>query len=115
MLSGLNVSRAYVTAQESYFAAPKDPRRQLVYAFALWKQRRPQEAWEVLETVKTDVADLVPIPLLRAAVLADMERRDDAAKYLKEFDASKALPEETRLATLVASKVKSDPRVSQKN
>jgi hypothetical protein len=44
-----------------------------------------------------------------------MERREDAADQLKEFDASKALPEEARLATLVASKVKSDARVSRRD
>ena len=115
MLSGLNVSRAYVTAQEAYGAAPKDPRRRLVYAFALWKQRRPQEAWELLEEMQKDQRDLVPAALLRAAVLADIERRADAADELKAFDASKALPEEMSLATLLASKVKADARVSRVN
>ena len=115
MLSGLNVSRAYVTAQESYRAAPTDPNRQLVYAFALWKQRRPQEAWELLEKVEGGPGALVPAALLRAAVLADMERRADAADALKAFDASKALPEEASLATIVASKVRSDARVSRVN
>ena len=115
MLSGLNVARAYVTAHETYTASPKDPRRQLVYAFALWKQRRLEEAWELLEQVPAEQSGLVPVPLLRAAVLADMERREDAADQLKGFDASKALPEEARLATLVASKVKSEARVSQRD
>jgi Flp pilus assembly protein TadD len=115
MLSGLNVARAYVTAQESYRDAPTDPNRRLVYAFALWKQRRPQEAWDLLEKVDDSKRDLVPAALLRAAVLADMERRDDAANALKSFDASKALPEETNLATMVASKVRADARVSRVN
>ena len=115
MLSELNVSRAYVTAQDSYRAAPTDPNRQLVYAFALWKQRRPQEAWELLEKVEGGQSELVPAALLRAAVLADMERRADAADALKAFDASKALPEEASLAAIVASKVRSDARVSQVN
>lgn len=113
MLSGLNVARAYVTAHDSYRAAPNEPKRQVVYAFALWKQRRFQEAWEMLEKVKTDDPELVPLPLLRAAVLADLERGEEAAAQLKEFDQSKALPEESNLATLVASKVKSGDRVTQ--
>jgi hypothetical protein len=115
MLSGLNVSRAYVTAQETYLAAPDNPRRQLVYAFALWKQKRLQEAWDVLQKVQTSEPGLVPPPLLRAAVLADMERAEDAANELKSFDPSKALPEETNLAAVVASKVKNDARVSRVN
>lgn len=115
MLSGLNVARAYVTAQETYRAAPESPRRQLVYAFALWKQQRLAEAWEVLQKVETDETGLVPTPLLRAAVLADMERAEDAADELKSFDSSKALPEEARLAAVVASKVKREVRVSHVN
>ena len=106
-------ARAYVTAHEVYRAAPEDHRRQLVYAFSLWKQRRPQEAWDVLKEIKTDELELVPAPLLRAAVLADLERSADAAIELKAFDSSKALPEESNLATVVASKVRADTRVSQ--
>ena len=115
MLSGLNVARAYVTAHEVYRAAPEDHRRRLVYAFALWKQRRPEEAWDVLKNMKAEELELVPTPLLRAAVLADMERSADAADELKAFDASKALPEEANLATVVASKVRADTRVSKAN
>lgn len=110
MLSGVNVSRAYVTAQESFNAAPNDPLRRMVYAFALWKQRRPQEAWELLEKASDEQEAIVPTALLRAAVLADMERRDDAAAALKTFDRTRALPEESTLATLVASKLKTDRR-----
>lgn len=112
MLSGLDVSRAYVTAQDTFNASPKDPVRRLVYAFALWKQKRPQEAWELLEAVRDQEDALVPASLLRAAVLADMERKADAAVALKTFDRSKALPEESTMAAVVASKLKTDRRVS---
>jgi hypothetical protein len=115
MLSGLNVARAYVTAHETYLAAPDNPRRQLVYAFALWKQRRPQDAWDILAKIQTSELGLVPTPLLRAAVLVDMDRGVDAAAELKHFDAEKALPEEANLATMVASKVKVDARVTHVN
>jgi Uncharacterized enzyme of heme biosynthesis len=106
MLSGLNLARAYVAAQEVYLAAPEDPRRRTVYAFSLWKQRRAKEAWDVLEQVSEAPSDLVPIALLRAAVLADMERREDAAEALQKFDPSRALPEEARIAALVEDKLK---------
>jgi hypothetical protein len=112
MLSGLNVSRAYVSAQETYRAAPHDPVRRLVYSFALWKQHRPQEAWDLMQEVRPEENALVPAALLRAAVLADMERRTDAAEALKVFDQRKALPEETTLASVVASKLKTEPTVS---
>jgi len=113
MLSGLNLARAYVAAKEVYAEAPNDPRRRVVYAFSLWKQRRPAEAWEVLDDAKTAETDLVPVALLRAAVLADMERRDAAAEALQEFDSAKALPEEARIAAVLQSKLKDDARVSR--
>ncbi|ACB76548.1 hypothetical protein [Opitutus terrae] len=115
LLSGLNIARAYVAAQEAYQAAPTDPQSRLVYAFSLWKQGRPQEAWEVLESLNGDELQLAPAALIRAAVLADMDRRDDAARFLKEFDTAKALPEEAKLALMVESKLKSDSRVSGMN
>jgi hypothetical protein len=81
----------------------------------LWKQRRSPEAWEILAQVQTNEPGFVPAPLLRAAVLAEIGRDEDAANELKSFDASKALPEEASLATVLASKVKSDARVSRVN
>ncbi len=113
MLSGLNITRAYVAAQEVYRAAPADPTRQLVYAFALWKQRRPQEAWELIGKVDSNEASIVPADLLRAAILADLERREDAATALENFDAKSALPEEAKIGVLVASKIRVDDRVSK--
>lgn len=115
MLSGLNIARAYVTAQETYQAAPSEPKRKLVYAFALWKQQRTQEAWDLLEEIENGDVEPIPVALVRAAVLADLNRREDAARVLKEFDAKTALPEEASLALLVASKIKEDARVSGLN
>lgn len=113
MLSGLNLSRAYVAARDVYLEAPQDPRRRVVYAFSLWKQRRAQEAWEVLEEMDAGANELVPVALLRAAVLADMEQRDAAAEALQKFDPAQALPEEARIAALIESKLKEDARVSR--
>src|SRR5690606_6301327 len=77
MLSGLNLSRAYVAAQDVYRAAEGNATRQLVYAFSLWKQSRTQEAWELIESVNGESSnELVPVALLRAAVLADLQRGD---------------------------------------
>ena len=112
MLSGLNVAKAYINATDAYKASPNDPRRQLVYAFALWKQRRIQEAWELVEKIGNEANDLVPAALLRAALLADLERGNDAADALKGFDRESALPEESKLAATVASKVRAEGRLS---
>lgn len=113
MLSGLNITRAYVAAHEVFRTAPDDPKRRLVYAFSLWKQHRPKEAWELLEGMSENASDLVPAALLRAAVLADMERGEDAARALGTFEPKGALPEETTLATILASRLKEHGRVSQ--
>jgi len=115
MLSGLNVSQAYVSAQEAYKAAPKETLPRLVYAFALWKQRRASEAWDLLQEIKPDKTEVVPVALLQAAVLADMEQRDAAAGALKSFNASRALPEEASLATVLASRLKKDSSVTRLN
>jgi Flp pilus assembly protein TadD len=114
MLSGVDLSRAYVAAQSAYEAAPGDASRRMVYAFSLWKQHRAKEAWGLLEDLPDhNSGNVVPLALLRAAVLSDLERRDDAAQALKQFDAKRALPEEATLATVLASRLKSDRQVSQ--
>ena len=113
MLSGLNISQAYVIAKEAYDAEPGATLPRLVYAFALWKQRRPQEAWDLLEDVADHGPAVVPAPLLRAAVLADLNRRADAERSLGDFDATRALPEEATLATMLESRLKEFPRVSR--
>jgi hypothetical protein len=115
MLSGLNLARAYVIAQDAYRANPTELQHKLVYAFALWKQHRAREAWDLLEEINNPETRPIPSALLRAAVLADIDRRDDARRILKTFNPQNALPEETNLATLLASRLKEDGRVSQLN
>lgn len=112
MLSGLDISRAYLAARDTYEAAPQERGARLVYAFALWKQNRPQEAMELIEGIESAEADLVPAALLRAAVLADLNRAEEARATLERFDHERALPEEAKLGTVVASRIKSGPRVS---
>lgn len=112
LLSGLHIANAYVSARASYDAAPHDPTRQFVYAFSLWKQGRAKEAWDVMRADTETTAGFVPAGLLRAAILTDLQRRDEALQALKSFDPSKALPEEAKLATLLASRLRRDVRVS---
>lgn len=112
MLSGLNISRAYLAARKAYDAAPQARRARLVYAFALWKQRRPQEALELIGETEPTREDVVPAALVRAAVLTDLKRAEEARATLERFDAGRALPEEARLGTLVASRIRSGARVS---
>jgi hypothetical protein len=66
-----------------------------------------------LEQVGTDDSHLVPVILLRAAVLADIDRKEDAKRELQTFDAKNALPEEANLATVLRSRLKDDSRVTQ--
>ncbi len=115
MLSGIDLARAYVTAQEAYQSAPTDVEKRLVYAFALWKQRRAREAWDLLEEVGKEKSPIVPVLLLRAAVLADLDRKEEALQALKTFEPKNALPEETNLAAILKSRLKNDSRVTQVN
>jgi hypothetical protein len=112
MLSGLDISRAYLAARDAYDATPRERRARLVYAFALWKQSRPQEAMDLIDEIEATETDLVPAALLRAAVLADLNRAEEARAVLERFDAGQALPEEAKLGTMVASRIKSGARVS---
>lgn len=98
MLSGLNVSRAYVTAQQVYEATPDQPTLRLAYAFALWKQKRAEEAWSLLRDMAEEPDSPVPAKLLRAAIALDTDRAKEAVQLLESYDASSALPEETGLA-----------------
>jgi hypothetical protein len=98
MLCNLNLARAYVTAQKLYSDSPKSSQMRAVYAFALWKQQRFDEAWQMIEELGPDASSVVPVPLLQAAVLADLKRGPDASQRLKSFQGENALPEEQSLA-----------------
>lgn len=99
MLCGINLARAYVAAKNGFDLAPESADRRLVYAFSLWKQKRSNEAWQVLQGNSATVDSVVPQPLLRGAVLADLGRRSDAIAQLQEYKPSNPLPEESHLAS----------------
>jgi hypothetical protein len=99
MLCGINLARAYVAAKNGYDLAPEIGERRLVYAFALWKQKRTSEAWHVLQGAAGGAEGVVPEQLLRVAVLADLGRRSDALAQLGAYRPANPLPEESHLAS----------------
>ena len=98
MLCNQNLTRAYVVAQKSYQDAPDQPGLRAIYAFSLWKQQRYDEAWTLLDRAQAADGSIVPLPLLQAAVLADLKRAADAVQYLNGYERKDPLPEETSLA-----------------
>jgi cellulose synthase operon protein C len=99
MLCGINLARAYVAAKNGYDLAPENADRRLIYAFSLWKQKRANEAWQVLQGNSASVDSVVPQQLLRGAILVDMGRRSDAIVQLQEYKPQNPLPEESHLAS----------------
>ncbi len=105
MLCNLNLSRAYVAAQKAYQAAPDQPGNRAIYAFALWKQRQFDAAWELLANAQPTGEGVAPRPLLEAMILADLQRAADASQRLKNYQAQDALPEEETLAATLRRKL----------
>lgn len=96
MLCGLNLSDAYVTAQRLYTAEPDTEANRVVYAFALVKQKRSEEALLLLGDLGlASRDDSTPARLVRAAALADMKRFDAAAETLAACPLRDVLPEES--------------------
>jgi len=105
LLLNTNVARAEVAARGAFEAAPTDVRRRMVQAFSLLKQQRAAEALPLLAVspeTSTNLPELKPLPLLRAAVLASLGDVAAARASLDAFDLQSALPEEAALAERLA-------------
>jgi predicted Zn-dependent protease len=106
LLLETNVARAQVVARNAFEAKPADSVRRMVYAFSLLKQRRAAEAVTLLKEVNVrERSDLLPIPLLRAAIEVQMGMRDEARASLALFQGALALPEESTLAAKISSQL----------
>ena len=112
MLCGINLARAYVAAKNGYDLAPESEDRRLIYAFSLWKQKRPDEAWSLIQHDARGGDTVVPEALLRGAVLMDLGRRSDALVQLKDYKPSNPLPEETHLVSSLRRDLGSGTRLS---
>ena len=110
LLLDTNVAHAHVVARNAFEATPADPSRRMVYAFSLWKQHRAAEAMPLLASLAVGArSELVPIPLLRATIQAQMGARDAAQVSLTQFKTESALPEEVALAAKVADQLSAPP------
>jgi cytochrome c-type biogenesis protein CcmH/NrfG len=103
MLIGNNLSRAHVLAREAFDAAPEDAFRAKVYAFSLFKQSRPGDAWRTLEQLPDKKeSGQAQASLIKATVALQRLDKEQAKACLDRFDAASALPEETTLAKNLA-------------
>jgi hypothetical protein len=107
LLLDRNMSHAEVVAQQAFADRPADPARRMVYAFSLWKQQRASEAISLVSALNAAASsDLVPVPLLRAVIQAQLRAADDARANLSLFNLNTALPEEKTLAAKVTAQLK---------
>lgn len=105
LLCGLNVTFAQTLAERIHTASPQDPRCRLAYAFSLWRQQRPTEAWRVLQDIESQELAGMQARLVAAGVLIDLGRVDDARVQLGSFSRENALPEEIALAETLSRKI----------
>jgi Tfp pilus assembly protein PilF len=106
LLINSNSNRAYSLAKEAFDAEPGNEFRTKVYAFALYKQSRGNDAKQVLEKL-SDKKETGPLQLslVRAALAAQQNNFKAAKTSLGNFDAASALPEEAALADSIAKTV----------
>jgi hypothetical protein len=108
-----NVARAQVAARKAFEAAPADGVRRMVYAFSLLKQHRAPEALTVLSDAKEGAAsEPIPLGLIRASILAQLGRKEQARASLSGFNAALALPEEADLARRISSQLDAQATVA---
>lgn len=106
LLLGTNLAHAHVVARNAFEADPADPVRRMVYVFSLWKQQRAAEAMPLLAELKPGVtSEIVPIPLLRATIQAQLGATDAARASLARFNPVSALPEEAALAESISGQL----------
>ena len=108
LLLDVDAARAHVMARNAFELTPADPVRRMVYVFSLWKQRRSAEALPLIADMPANAkSDLVPIPLMRATIEAQMADVDAAKASLGQFKAESALPEEVSLAARISGQLAS--------
>lgn len=109
MLTNTNAARAFTLAREAYDAAPENPFRAKVYAFAFYKQSRGNDGWPLVEKLaaKKESGQL-QTSLVKAALAAQQNRAKEARAFLSDFDASSALPEEVALADSLSKSLAQD-------
>lgn len=101
-----NTTRAHPLAKRTFDQNPQDPTRRLVHVFSLYKQKRFSEANALLIDLKGAAeSQLVPSPLLRAAVDAELGLTSESRSHLALFNAEAALPEEAALAERISAQL----------
>jgi hypothetical protein len=103
LLLGTSLDRAYTAAKENYEADPKNPYYAATYALSLYKQNKPQDALQVLETLGVGSLASEERTLLHGVLLMANGRYDEGQQTTAHLKLDRLLPEERRLYTDAAA------------
>ncbi len=117
LLLGTSLDRAYTAARDTYEANTQDPYAVTTYALALYKQNKPQEALQTLETLGLGALASPERTLLHGVLLIANNRIDDGLERTAHLKLDPFLPEERRLyqdATLIVERARRDQAATQR-
>ncbi|MGC4071998.1 MAG: hypothetical protein QM760_05685 [Nibricoccus sp.] len=115
LLLGTSLDRAHTDARENYQADPKNPYFTTTYALSLYKQNKPQEALQVLETLGIGSLASPERTLLHGVLLIANGRIDEGVEQTTHLKLDQFLPEEKRLyqdALVIVEKSRRDTATS---
>ena len=98
LLLRLNLPHAHELAREVYSQHPEEAVAVANYAYSLHLQRRTKEGLAVLEKLKPEARETLPVVLYYGVLLAAAGETNQAPKYLEIAQRSRLLPEEKTLA-----------------
>jgi hypothetical protein len=97
LLLGTSLDRAHSDARENYESNPKNPYFATTYALSLYKQNKPQEALQTLETLGVGALASPERTLLHGVILIANGRIDEGVDQTAHLKIDQFLPEERRL------------------
>jgi cellulose synthase operon protein C len=97
MLLGVNLERAYQSANQAYRSNPKNPFFATTYALALYRQGKAAEALEIMQGLGVLGITVPERTLLNAILLVANGHTDEGASLMAPLKADTFLPEERRM------------------
>ncbi|ATC63275.1 hypothetical protein CMV30_04510 [Nibricoccus aquaticus] len=115
LLLGTSLDRAHTAARENYEADSKNAYFTTTYALSLYKQNKPQEALQTLQTLGIGALASPERSLLNGVFLIANGNIDEGVEQTAHLKLDQFLPEERRLyqeATLLVEKARRDQATS---
>ena len=97
LLLGTSLDRAHTDARENYNSNPKNAYFATTYALSLYKQNKPQEALQILETLGLGALASSERTLLHGVFLIANGQIDEGVERTTHLKLDQFLPEERRL------------------